>query len=99
MTTDKKLELNKKRVQMQFAALELAQYASYAEIIGAIGFNRSPIRKWCDEVFKLNNEIGAIELETAEVEDLLPFTPAWIEKNKEALEKYFTQKDEPSKVE
>lgn len=36
------------------AATELAEYASYSEIIGAIGHNKPQIRQWCDEVYKLN---------------------------------------------
>lgn len=36
------------------AGLELASYASYAEIIGAIGHNRAAVRKWCDKVFRFN---------------------------------------------
>lgn len=34
------------------AARELAEYASYAEIIGSIGHNRKPIREWCDKTFE-----------------------------------------------
>jgi len=30
---------------------ELAQYASYAELVGGVSHNRTEIRKWCDEVF------------------------------------------------
>jgi hypothetical protein len=35
------------------AAMELAQYASYAEITGYISLNRDKIREWCDKVFTL----------------------------------------------
>jgi len=42
------------------AALELAEYASYAETIGAISHNRSTIRTWCDAVFKASREYEAI---------------------------------------
>lgn len=37
------------------AAVELAQYASYANIVGAVGHNQMPIRKWSDEIFRLNH--------------------------------------------
>jgi hypothetical protein len=43
--------------ELSEAARELAQYASYAEIVGAIGHNRQPIRKWCDEVFRLSHQL------------------------------------------
>ena len=33
------------------AARELAQYASYAEIVGGVSVNRPQVRKWCDAVF------------------------------------------------
>jgi hypothetical protein len=39
------------------AASELAQFASYAEIVGAVLHNRQPIRKWCDEVFRLGHQL------------------------------------------
>jgi len=31
---------------------ELAEYASYAEIVGKLGINQSPIRKECDILFE-----------------------------------------------
>ncbi len=43
--------------QMRCAATELADYASYAEIVGAIRHNRAAIRKWCDIVFEINRKI------------------------------------------
>lgn len=43
--------------ELRKAALELAQYASYAEIVGGIRENRVEIRKWCDEVFRLHDTI------------------------------------------
>lgn len=49
--------------ELSEAARELAQYASYAEIIGAIGHNRQPIRKWCDEVFRLCGKLDDIRWE------------------------------------
>ena len=35
------------------ASRELAQLASYAEIVGGISINRPHIRKWCDAVFTI----------------------------------------------
>lgn len=49
--------LNKERawaVEISSYATELAQYASYAEIIGAISHNRQSIREYCDKVFAFN---------------------------------------------
>lgn len=43
------------------AALELAEYASYAEIVGAIRHNRSAIRTWCDAVFQAHKEYCALD--------------------------------------
>lgn len=42
--------------RMHQAATELAMFASYAEIVGAVSHNRIPIRKWCDEVFSVHHE-------------------------------------------
>lgn len=39
------------------AAGDLAGYASYSEIVGAIGHNRQAIRTSCDEVFTINHEV------------------------------------------
>ena len=39
------------------AATELAQYASYSEIVGAISHNRVQIREWCDKVFDIRNRL------------------------------------------
>lgn len=33
------------------AAKELAECASYAEMVGGISVNRPQIRKWCDKIF------------------------------------------------
>ena len=38
-------------------ATELAQYASYAEIVGGVSVNGAPIRKWCDAVFVLRKTL------------------------------------------
>lgn len=40
-------------------AIELAKYASYAEIIGAVSHNRSAIRKYCDDIFDFNKRVEA----------------------------------------
>jgi hypothetical protein len=40
--------------EMHKAAMELAEYASYAEIIGAVSKNRNPIREWCDKIFEIH---------------------------------------------
>jgi len=47
--------------EMRSAAVELAGYASYAEIVGAVSHNRAVVRKWCDEVFRLNRAIEDAE--------------------------------------
>lgn len=44
-------------------ATELAEYASYAEIIGAVLHNRKAIREYCDKIFAHNR---AIDLEEEE---------------------------------
>jgi hypothetical protein len=48
------------------AAVELAQYTSYAEATGRIGTNAAEIRHWCDEVFRLRGEIDAAAAVTAD---------------------------------
>ena len=53
--------------EMRSAAVELAGYASYAEIVGAVSHNRSAVRKWCDEVFRLNRAIEDAEEANKEV--------------------------------
>src|SRR5690606_33021724 len=42
-------------------ATELAEYASYAEIIGSVSHNRSAIREYCDKVFAYNRAIDIEE--------------------------------------
>ena len=42
-------------------ATELAEYASYAEIIGAVSHNRSAIRGYCDKIFAYNRAIDIEE--------------------------------------
>lgn len=47
--------------EMRDAAMELASYASYAEIIGSIGHNRSAIRTYCDLVYSINTQLMELE--------------------------------------
>jgi hypothetical protein len=47
--------------EMRHAALELAQYTSYSEIVGGIHHNRPPIREWCDKVFEIGRELADME--------------------------------------
>jgi hypothetical protein len=43
--------------ELLHAATELAQLASYSEIVGGISHNRPHIRKWCDEVFAIRKRL------------------------------------------
>jgi hypothetical protein len=52
---------------MHHASTELAMFASYAEIVGAVAYNRAPIRKWCDEVFAIHHEYAVSGLVDEEV--------------------------------
>jgi hypothetical protein len=40
------------------AAVELAQYASYAEIVGGMSVNNAAVREWSDRIFALNAALG-----------------------------------------
>lgn len=53
LTTEQAVKYLKYGAEMEEAAKELAEYASYAEIVGGVSHNRSAIRKWCDKVFEL----------------------------------------------
>jgi len=44
--------------KMALEGLDLAGLASYAEIVGGIGVNRTAIRKACDRVFVENNKLS-----------------------------------------
>lgn len=44
-------------IELAKAASELAQYASYAEIVGGVSENRSAIRMWSDRVFELKHAL------------------------------------------
>lgn len=57
--------------ELKEAALELAEYASYAEIVGGVRENREHIRKWCDEVFRINRAIDEV-YPSAQVEEPTP---------------------------
>jgi hypothetical protein len=46
------------------AGMELAEYASYAEIVGGIAVNRAQIRKWCDEIYALHKQLNAMRSNT-----------------------------------
>jgi hypothetical protein len=39
------------------ASRELAGYASYAEIVGAVSLNRSQIREYCDKIFDISKQL------------------------------------------
>jgi hypothetical protein len=52
-----KSELSDLLVRMKDAAINLAEFASYAEIVGGVSVNRNAIRKWCDDVFDLKRQI------------------------------------------
>ena len=43
--------------KLKIAALELAELASYAEIVNGISVNRSGIRKYCDEIFDISKRL------------------------------------------
>jgi hypothetical protein len=40
-------------LQIKESAHQLAGFASYAEIVGALSHNREPVRRYCDEVVSL----------------------------------------------
>lgn len=45
--------LHEKANDLLTAARELAQFASYAEIVGGVSVNRNHVREWCDKVFDI----------------------------------------------
>jgi predicted RNase H-like nuclease (RuvC/YqgF family) len=45
------------------SAFELAEYASYAEIVGGVTHNRTAIRAGCDALFDLRDKLRRIEQE------------------------------------
>jgi hypothetical protein len=53
-----KSDLSDLLVRMKNAAVNLAELASYAEIVGGVSVNRNAIRKWCDVVFDLKRQIA-----------------------------------------
>lgn len=59
---DENLDLLKANAEITHLATELAGYASYAEIVGAVTHNRAAVRKYCDEIFDFNKRVDA-ELE------------------------------------
>lgn len=54
---EKIVEKEKRIEELTHLATELAQYASYAEIVGAISHNRQPIREFCDKIFDFNKKV------------------------------------------
>ncbi|MCW1497042.1 hypothetical protein [Acinetobacter baumannii] len=57
-------ELQKRVDEITNIATELAEYASYAEIVGGVTVNRSAVRNFCDKVFDFNRKVDQ-ELEQA----------------------------------
>lgn len=57
-------ELQKRVDEITNIATELAEYASYAEIVGGVTVNRSAVRSFCDKVFDFNRKVDQ-ELEQA----------------------------------
>ena len=53
--------LQKQIDEISSYATELAEYASYAEIIGAVSHNRPAIREYCDKIFAYNRTIDIEE--------------------------------------
>lgn len=43
--------------ELEQAGIELAEYTSYAEIVGGVSVNRSALRKWCDVIYDHKREI------------------------------------------
>lgn len=68
------VEMQDMLAEMAAAGRELAAYASYAEIVGALGCNRSAVRKWCDEVFRLAHALDSLK----EDGELPTDEPAWL---------------------
>ena len=56
-------DLQKRVDVVTHLATELAEYASYAEIIGAVSHNRKAIREYCDKIFAHNRVIDLEEEE------------------------------------
>ncbi len=57
-------ELQKRVDEITSIATELAEYASYAEIVGGVTVNRAAVRSFCDKVFEFNRKVDQ-ELEQA----------------------------------
>ena len=54
LTEKELLELANELLQ---ESLELAQYASYAEIVGGISVNKNQVRRHCDNIFELRHKL------------------------------------------
>lgn len=46
-------EVLKTANELLFAAKELRDYASYAEMVGGVSVNRPQIREWCDKILEI----------------------------------------------
>lgn len=51
-------ELQKRVDEITNIATELAEYASYAEIVGGVTVNRSAVRSFCDKIFDFNRKVN-----------------------------------------
>lgn len=49
-------ELQARVDELTSIATELAEYASYAEIVGGVTVNRAAVRSFCDKVFDFNRK-------------------------------------------
>lgn len=65
--------------ELEKAGIELAEYASYSEIVGGLHVNRQAIRKWCDVIYDQKREIDSAkrdallsgkEQETDDIDDI-----------------------------
>lgn len=57
-------DLQKRVDEIVSIATELAEYASYAEIVGGVTVNRAAVRSFCDKVFDFNRKVNK-EIEQA----------------------------------
>lgn len=69
--------------ELEKAGIELAEYTSYAEIVGGVSVNRPIIRKWCDIIYEQIRQINRERFEaevykkkdaTGDIDDI-HFTP------------------------
>jgi hypothetical protein len=50
-------EVLKTANELLFAAKELRDYASYAEMVGGVSVNRPQIREWCDKILEIYKKL------------------------------------------